>query len=316
MFKKSNNSLLAIDLAPEAVRVLEVTLKKGVPTINSASSEALPDGNQENLPERHLAALERILKANKFKSRDCVAAISTNLVTTRSVIIDPSKPGTPDDQIKQTLQNILTFDAKDLLFDFWSVSEPNQKTKTYEVLVIACQRGVVHRYLDGFAKQQLACTHMDVAPCALASLFTRMLPGESVVGTVALGETVGYFAVVSRQRVLFWRPFEMPTQKNGEQAALERIGHEISKCVSHMIGSNHLESLAEIVVFGNNAGNPQFAEYLSHRFNLQVRAPSPFDWLPADSLPADVKTSLQAGNPSQYAAALGLALQPAGGSNG
>jgi len=52
-----------------------------------------------------------------------------------------------------------------------------------------------------------------------------------------------------------------------------------------------------------------------NRFNLQVRTPSPFDSLASDSLPAEIKSSLQPTSATQYAAALGLALQTTGGAN-
>jgi Tfp pilus assembly PilM family ATPase len=133
---------------------------------------------------------------------------------------------------------------------------------------------------------------------------------------VALGESLGYFAVVEKQRVLFWRPFELPQNKNSQQASLERVGDEITKCVSHMVGSLHLDGMQEIFVFGESAQDPGFASYLTTRFNLQVRSPSPFDSLTPDLMPADLRAALQPAAATHYAAALGMALQPAGGSNG
>lgn len=315
MFRKKADSLLAIDLAPDAVRVLDVNLRRDTPAILAVACEKLPEGGGglEALPERHLAALEKLLAGNRLKGRQCVAAVPTNLVTTRSVIIDPSKPGTPEDQIKQTLQNILTYDAKDLLFDFWNVSEPGAKSRNHEVLVVAVQRSTVHKYLEGFTRLKLACTHLDVAPCALASLIARLMPEqESMVGTVMLGDSLGYFAVVENHRVLFWRPFELTASKNGGPSTLERIGHEISKCVSHMVGSHQQDALGEIVVFGNGAQDEAFASYLTNRFNLRVRAPSPFDWLAPEAVPS----GFEPGAASHFAAALGLVLQPVGGNHG
>jgi Tfp pilus assembly PilM family ATPase len=232
------------------------------------------------------------------------------------VLIDPTKPGLPEDQIKQTLQSILTCDARDLLFDFWNVTQSVEKTRNYEVLVVAVRRAVIHKYLDGFRKMGLACRHLDVAPCALATLIARLFPNqESMVGTIVLGDSLGYFAVVDKQRVLFWRPFDLPAAKPGTPAAMERIGHEISKCVSHMVGSNNLDSLSEIVVFGNGVREDQFAGYLTHRFNLHVKTPSPFDALSPDVLDESA-AMLQPDAATHFAAALGLALQPVGGHHG
>jgi Tfp pilus assembly PilM family ATPase len=317
MFKKKLDSLLAIDLAPEAVRVLDVSLRRDTPVILDLAGEMLPPGGLETLPDRQMAALEGILDAHRLRGRACVATVPTSLVTTRSVLVDPSKPGSPEDQIKQTLRNIVACDARDLLFDFWNVSQPNEKSRSYEVLVVSTQRQVVHKYLDGFARLKLSCRHLDVAPCALASLVVRLLPEqESMLGTVVLGDTLGYFAVVDKQRVLFWRPFELPVVKAGAPSVLERIGHEISKCVSHMVGSNNFDTLGDIIVFGNGAQDEAFSGYLKHRFNLRVRAPSPFEALAADAVPANLQAALAGGAATHYAAALGLALQPEGENHG
>jgi Tfp pilus assembly PilM family ATPase len=314
MFNSSKEAFIAIDLAPDAVRVLDVTLNRGAPTIKALAAETLPEGTADSLPDRHLQALGSLLATQRIRTKNCVAAVPSNLVVTRSVMIDLSKPQPPEEQIRLTLQNILTYDLRDLLFDFWNVTEPNDKSRSHEVLVVATQRSVVHKYLAGLTKLGLACKHLDVSPCALASLIAKLVPNqESMVGTIALGETIGYFAVVEKQRVLFWRPFDLPQPKNGQQAGLARVGDEISKCVSHMVGSLHLDNMTEVLVFGHAAQDKAFADYLQTRFNLQVRSPSPFDSLPGDAIPAALRDSLQPEAASHYAAALGLALQPIGG---
>jgi Tfp pilus assembly PilM family ATPase len=317
MFIKSSDSLLAIDLAPEAIRVLDVTVCRGSASISAVATGTLTEGNADSLPERHIAALEYLLNNHKLRSRKCVASLPTNLVTTRSLVIDPGKAQSPEEQIKLTLQNILTCDAKSLLFDFWKVTEPGEKSRTYEVLVVATQRTLVHKYLEGFKKLKLSCSHLDVAPCALASLLAKLVPQQdAMVGAVALGESLGYFAVVQNQRVLFWRPFEVPPARNGQQAGQSRVGDEISKCVSHMMGSQHLDRVSDIYLFGNSSQDDAFSSYLLNRFNLQIKTPSPFESLAQEGLPAELRKTLDNAGATHYAAALGLALQPAGGNHG
>lgn len=318
MFGKSAHSLLAIDLAPDAVRVLDVAPAGGGPSVSAIATEPLTEGAAAQLPERHLAALERLLSTHRIHARQCVASVPTTLVTTRSVLIDPGKPQPPEEQIKQTLQNILSHDARDLIFDYWTVSPTDAKSsRTYEVLVVATQRSILQTYLAGFKKLHLNCTHVDVAPCALASLIAKLTPkAEGPVGTVALGDTLGYFAVVDKQRVLFWRPFELPPQRQGHASALERVGDEISKCVSHMVGSQHLDGMTEVIAFGSWAQDQDFLTYLTGRFNLQIKAPSPFDALSPGALPQEIHSALQPAAATHYATALGLALQPIGGAHG
>jgi Tfp pilus assembly PilM family ATPase len=316
MLKGSGDSLLAIDLAPDVVRVLDVTIKRGMPTIDAILSGPLAEGGNETLPERQIDALEKIIETNRLKRRNCVATVPTNLVTTRSVMIDLSKPQSPEDQVKLLLQNISSVDAKDMMFDFWNTMPTTEGQRTYEVLVVASQKSLIHRYLSGFERLKLSCKHLDVSPCALASLLTRLVQTDSLVGTVVLGESLGYFAVVDKERVMFWRPFDLPAAKSGQQAGLERVGDEISKCVSHMVGTLHLDTMMDIYLFGSHAQDEKFGAYLSHRFNMKVKSPSPFEMFKDQKLPSELLVAMQAPSASQYAAALGLAFQPSGGING
>jgi Tfp pilus assembly PilM family ATPase len=317
MFKMNKERILAIDLAPDAVRVLDVKQKKTGPQVDAFASQSVAAGSIETLPERQLTALGSLIAAQRLKTKRYVAALPTSLVVTRSVAIDSSKPQTPDEQIRWTLQKCLPFDPKDLMFDFWPVGEPKPGARTRDVLVVATQQSIVKRYLDGFEKIGLTCDHLDVAPCAMASLIAHAATNvDGMVGTIAIAETSGYFAIIEKQQVLFWRPFEIPAaaQKSisAAQAGLDRVGDEISKCVSHMVGSMHLDNLTELLVFGNGSDDAAFASYLNNRFHLTVRAPSPFDIFSTDSLSPSVRSAVQPQVATHFAAAVGLAMQPAG----
>lgn len=311
MFTNAADNLLAIDLAPDSVRVLDIRFRKGNPTVQAFANQSLAAGTVESLPQRHLEALATLISTHRMKAKKCLAAMPTNLVVTRSVAVDPNKPQPADEQVRWTLQNCLPFDPRDLIFDFWPVGDPASNARTRDMLVVAAQASVVRKYLAGFEKLRLTCSHLDVAPCALASLIARLVPApDSVVGTIALAESAGYFAVVEKQRVLFWRPFELPPAKGN--AALERVGDEISKCVSHMVGSMQVDHMAELLMFGHGSDDPAFADYLHDRFHLPVRSPSPFDGLPQEAMSEDVRSAVQPSVATQFAAAVGLAMQPAG----
>jgi Tfp pilus assembly PilM family ATPase len=242
--------------------------------------------------------------------------LPTSLVVTRTVAVDPSKPQTPDEQIRWTLQNCLPFDPKDLAFDFWPVGEQKANSRTREVLVVAVQASVVRQYLEGFETLGMTCEHLDVAPCAVAGLIAKIAPTpETMVGMIAIAENTGYFAIIEKQQVLFWRPFEIPglaKALTSPSPGLDRVGDEISKCVSHMVGAMHVDNLSEILLFGNGAEDTGFTEYLTNRFQIPVRAQSPFEAFSAESLSPEVSSAGQPGVATHYAAAVGLAMQPAG----
>jgi Tfp pilus assembly PilM family ATPase len=310
MFNKTAESVLAIDLAPDSVRVLDVRFKKGRPHVEAFANQSVTAGGQETLPERHLEALAGLISTHRMKARKCLAAMPTNLVVTRAVVVDPGKPQPPEDQVRWTLQNCLPFDPRDLIFDFWPVGNGGNNNAKRDMLVVAAQASVVRRYLSGFEKLRLTCAHLDVAPCAMASLIARLAASEAVVGTVTLTETGGYFAIVEKQRVLFWRPFELPANKGS--ASQDKVGDEISKCVSHMVGSMQVDHMSELLLFGNGAEDPAFADYLQSRFHMPVRSPSPFDSLPSEAMSPAVKSAVQPSVATHFAAAVGLAMQPAG----
>ncbi len=315
MFSKTTENVLAIDLAPDSVRALDVRFRKGRPQVQAFANQSVAPGGTETLPERHLEALGSLISTHRLKARTCFAAMPTNLVVTRSVAVDPSKPQPPEEQVRWTLQNCIPFDPRDLIFDYWPAGNPAANSRTKDVLVVGAQASVVRRYLAGFEKLRLTCAHLDVAPCALAELISRVTGGsDAIVGTVALTDTGGYFAIVERQRVLFWRPFELPANKgpaNGT-AAMDRVGDEISKCVSHMVGSMQVDHMAELLMFGNGSDDGAFSDYLHSRFHVPVRSPSPFDSLPPDAMSAEVRAAVQPAVATHFAAAVGLAMQPGG----
>jgi Tfp pilus assembly PilM family ATPase len=318
MLKKRTNATLAVDLSLEAVRVLEVKPQQAGPQVSAIASQAVEPGTLETLPERLLAALGALLAANRFKTKTCVAAIPTALVVTRSVTIDATKAQSPEEQIRVALQNCLPFDTRDLMFDSWPVNEARTNARTFEMLVVATRKSVVKQFLDGFGELGLTCTHLDVAPCAVASLIAKAAgAADAMAGTVVLGETTGYFAIAERHRVLFWRPFDIPAaaQKtiSAVQSSLDRVGDEISKCVSHMVGSMHLDNLTELLVYGHGSNDAAFTDYLKNRFHLPVRAPSPFDAFPTEALPETFRTDMDPSAATHFAAVAGLAFQPAGG---
>jgi len=81
-----------------------------------------------------------------------------------------------------------------------------------------------------------------------------------------------------------------------------------------MVGSQHLDGVGDIYLFGNGARDEAFTSYLSNRFHLQIKAPSPFESLGGDAAP--MNSSVDAAEATHYATAVGLALQPAGGQHG
>ncbi|MGN6368701.1 MAG: pilus assembly protein PilM [Phycisphaerae bacterium] len=319
MLTMNKNNLLAIDLAPDAVRVLNVKQQKRGLRVEAFASQSVEAGPNDTLPERHLRALGQLMETHRIKTKRCVSALPTSLVVTRAVSVDPSKQQTPEEQIRWTLQNCLPFDPKDLAFDFWPVGEQKTNSRTREVLVVAVQASVVRRYLEGMEELGITCEHLDVAPCAVAGLIPRAgVAPEAMVGMIAIAENTGYFAILEKQQVLFWRPFEIPgnAQKplGAASPGLDRLGDEISKCVSHMVGAMHVDNLSEILLFGNGAEDAGFADYLTNRFQIPVRAPSPFEAFEEGAIAPEVSSAVERGVATHYAAAAGLAMQPAGAS--
>ncbi len=154
----------------------------------------------------------------------------------------------------------------------------------------------------------------------MATLISRAAgTADAMAGTVVLGETSGYFAIVDKQKVIFWRPFDIPAaaQKviSAVQTGLDRVGDEISKCVSHMVGSMHLDNLSELIVWGHGSHDSVFTDYLKNRFHLPIRTPSPFDAFSADALSPDLRNAMDQQTVTYFAVAAGLAMQPVGVSN-
>ncbi len=323
VFRKSGDATLAIDLGADAVRIVVVRSRRGRVTMNSFADQSLPAGPSATLPERQLEALGQLLATQRIRTRRAVAALPTSMVLTRTVALDRTKGQTAEEQILWTLQNCLPFDPKDLVFDYWNIGD-GLHTRAQDVMVVATQISVVEKYLKGFDRLHLTCVHLDVAPCAIGTLIAHSAArGETPVGTIALSHNIGFFAIADRGKILFWRPFELETvagpgggESAGIQGNLTRIGDEISKCVSHMIGQVQLEGLGEMLLFGDGSNDLVVNEYLKNRFHVPVRSPSPFDAVSTDIAEGSAGTNIGHEIATHYCTAMGLALQQVAGGQG
>jgi len=322
-WKKDADGTLAIDLGSDAVRMVEVRSRRGRVSMSSYADQSLPEGPPATLPERQLEALGQLLSTQRVKTRRAVAALPTSMVLTRTVALDRTKGQSTEEQILWTLQNCLPFDPRDLVFDYWSIGE-GANSRAPEVMVVATQISVVEKYLKGFDRLHLTCVHLDVAPCAIGTLIAHSAAtGDAPIGTVALSHNIGFFAIAERGKILFWRPFELDTvtgtdgvEGAGIQSNLNRIGDEISKCVSHMVGQMQLDNLGEMLLFGHGSDDLVVNEYLKNRFHVPVRSPSPFDAVSAEQVEGSGGSKVQHEIATHYCTAMGLALQQvAGGRN-
>jgi len=312
VFTKSK-MVLAVELGGDVIRAVQVKRGGRQPDLAFYAAQNVAPGTADTLVERQLTALEELFRVQHIGTREVLATIPTSIVVTRTAQIDKQRKETPAEQVQTALLNCLPFDSKDLLFDYWPIQPANTSLRS-DVLVVATQASVVQRYLDGFEKLGVTCVHMDVAPCALASLIPlTQQTSEAIVGSVAISRDVGFFVITERNRVLFWRPFDLntATQKGvsvaGIGASLERVGDEISKCVSHMVGTMHLDNLGELLLFGYGSDDLVVTEYLKNRFNVAVRNPSPFAVLQnGDKIGADKQAT-------HYGTVLGLAMQEIAG---
>lgn len=328
LLQRNKDAVLAVDLAPDAVRLIEVRARKGRPVMNTLAQQTLAEGAPATLPERHLTTLGQLLGVHRLYNRTVIAALPTSMVLTRTINLDKARtpagvaPGTAtiEDQIAWTLENTLPFDPRDLVFDYWPVGiapggpvDNKAMLANGEVLVVATQSSVVEKYLKGFERLSLTCTRLDVAPCAMATLLARTAENpDAPVGVIALAKGLGFFAIADRGRVLFWRPFELPAAGLTDGLAagvLDRMGDEISKCVSHMVGIMQVDTLGEMVVFGHDASDNVTCAYLKNRFHVNVRCPSPFENLPPECLSDALRDSITLPTATHFAVAAGLALQ-------
>ena len=319
-WQDSRESTLAVDLGFDAVRALEVRPRRTGPAISFFACQSVAEGPTETLPDRQLDALRELLATHRIRTRRVIASMPTPLVVTRSVQIDRAKAVSIDEQIRATLANCLPFDCKDLVFDHWATGI-GSGARLEEVLVVATQASVVQRYLAGFDRLKLTCVHLDVAPCAMATLIRKSAASpDAIIGAVALSVGVGFFVIVENGRVLFWRPFELSaapaTQKgvivSGLQTNLDRVGDEISKCVSHIVGAMQVDTLNELLLFGQGSDDLVVNEYLKNRFHLPVRSPSPFDAFEGGGMTQGMRESVDHRTATQYHTAVGLALQCSG----
>lgn len=315
LFTKRNTNALAVDLSLDAVRLVSIRRTRGQIQIEDLATHTLPEGPVNTLPERHLSVLAEMLSSLRLRATRIVAALPNNLIITRALRLETEHRQSIEERIVGALQNCIPFNPQDLVFDHWPVGEPNAKGQ--EIIVVATQASIVNQYLQGFEQLKLQCVHLDVAPCAVSSLIAHSVHGTGPVCALVVNGNQGYFAISENSKILFWRPFDLNVAT--EQAAelnpktLERMAEEISRCFTHIASNMPLDKISEMMLFGRWSADPTLSGYLADHFHVPTNNPSPLDALGPTGLSPVARQTADSATATQYATAVGLALQYSGG---
>jgi type IV pilus assembly protein PilM len=190
----AGRSAVGLDIGTSGVRAAELTLGKGVSTLQRFGQVALPTGavrDGEVVDQESVAgALKQLWSQARFSSKKVVVGVANQKVVVRQVDL----PWLPADELKKSLsfqvQDFIPIPVEQAILDYHPIEEFVDETgaRIVRVLLVAAARDMVTSMLAAVTKAGLDPVMVDLTPFAVLrslaaaeELGLASVPAEAVV---------------------------------------------------------------------------------------------------------------------------------------
>lgn len=239
----------------------------------------------------------------------------------------------------------IPLDGSDTVVDYQIMGDDPKESDKVRVLVIATTKKNFESHQDFLREIDLRPGVMDVESLAVLNsyIINSQLPDNGVVVFLDIGAKKTNLSVFGRNDMFFSRDLKiggfdftkelmdnygleyleaekvkreqgmepnLEKKKSGEgdslslveKTSLEKFGDEINRSLRYYVKETGQSVFVHFVLVGGGAMLPGLDTYLNNKFNLPIELYNPFNQL-------DSRITIDAPNPSQYAAAIGLAIR-------
>ncbi|MEZ5978895.1 MAG: type IV pilus assembly protein PilM [Planctomycetota bacterium] len=179
MFRRSK-SVVGLDLGSQFLKAIEITMEPAGPVISGYSRLALRDASSRE------AAVGELLAGGGIRAKQVVTSVAGQSVVVRYIPMVQMS----DSELRQAIQfesdKYLPFAAEDVVLDCHRLGHKpagEADADKMSVVLVACQKGVVHGRLQQVTTQGLVPIAVDVDAFALANAWeqSRLNTGAEVV---------------------------------------------------------------------------------------------------------------------------------------
>jgi type IV pilus assembly protein PilM len=319
-------------------------IHRGVRPIWGDGQKYDPDGAQRSQIVPQLVELFNSFHVSTKKMKNLRSLINGTQVAAKEILAIPLEQKEMESAMLLEARKHIPLDGSETQVDYQIIAEDTEEPDKVRVVIVASSKKVFENHLQLLRELEIRPAVVDIEPLSVANSYLQFneLPDEGLVVLVDIGHRKTGITLLGRKERFFtreigvggeafteelmkeyglnWQDAEKVKNEQGmkpdlpkadagsgelrlaSKSVVERFGDEINRTLRYYVKETGSSFFTKFVLVGGGAGMEDLTEYLQNKFNATVEPYDPFVWM-------DVATQNGGGHPSQYAAAIGLAVR-------
>ena len=304
-FHRQKSHLLAIDIGTHSIKLMELKLTRGRPTLSALGSIATPALRDGRLDEEELVkSLTHLVDTTAVSTTEVLTAITGAKVITRQIRL----PAMSDEELAKAVlteaQEHIPVPITDLAIRYVKLGREQMDQAEYlNIMLIAVPTALVEQYYHIFLMAGLKVTAMDLQAFGLWRIFGQ----EQISNPLAVLD-IGYghsqLVVIKDGEIKYHRGMSEGGRTLKDPVGLDNLAREVQRSLDFYQSQPGGIPVTNIILTGGGCNIPGVADYLNNSWSITTEIRVPACW---NSFIQD-QPSLMQYDPS-YAMALGLLLR-------
>jgi len=319
-------------------------LHRGIHPIWGGGQKYDPDGAKRSQIVPQLVELFNSIKVPAKKAKNLRSLINGAQVAAKEILALPLEQSEMDSAMMLEARKHIPLDGSETQVDYQILGEDTEEPDKVRVLIVASSKKLFSNHLQTLNELDIKPHVVDIEPLAAANSYLQFneLPDDGLVVMVDLGHRKTSVTLLGRKDRFFTRELtvggenfteelmkdyglswdeaekvkaeqglkpDLPKVDSGSgelrlasKGIIDRFGDEINRTLRYYVKETGQSFFTKFILVGGGAANEDLKQYLTNKFNATVEAYDPFAYM-------DVATNNGGGHPSQYAAAVGLAVR-------
>ncbi|MCB2200732.1 pilus assembly protein PilM [bacterium] len=303
-----------------------------------------PDGPKRGQIVPQLMDLFASFKMAPKRLKNIRSLIAGSQVAAKEIIAVPLEDREMASAMLLEARKHIPLDGSDTQVDYQVLGEHHEESDKVRVLLVASSKKQFEGHLQTLKEIEVRPTVVDIEPLAYTNSYLAFndLPDEGLVVLVDIGCRKTSITLMGRKDRFFTREVPVGGQaftdeliknyglsweeaekvkaeqglkpdlpkadsESGElrlasKSTIDRFGEEVNRTLRYYVKETGQSHFTKFVLVGGGAGLEDVRDYLANKFNASAEVYDPFAFM-------DVTAENGGGHPSQYAAAVGLAIR-------
>jgi type IV pilus assembly protein PilM len=216
LFYRQSPSLLGIDISSSAVKLLELSRKRGQVWVESYAVEPLPLDivAESKIKDVEILgeAIKRAVKRAGARAKKAVAAVAGSAVITKVISVPAAlSEREMESHIELEAEQYIPYPLEEVNLDFQVLDPTEENAEMREVLMAACRSETVDARVAALELAGLKPIVMDVESYALENVFPLLAKqigtagGEAIIALVDMGATSTSLNVLQHSKIVYTR---------------------------------------------------------------------------------------------------------------